>query len=146
MVEFYYQEKIKLNYGGTMTDKIEDIIFCEGVMKKEKTFCDICKEETEIKPEMIQVIFTTGQTKGTEGIPYLSNENLDICAKCKFLVLKGNYLFGFGAQGHNTYEFSLLKERTSLEYHESSTIGLWATDMPGLLTSEERLKYSLFQI
>ena len=67
--------------------------------------CDLCKKETEIKEENIQVIFITEQTEGRSITPYLSLEKFDICENCMDKILRGNYVFGYGAQGHNSYYF-----------------------------------------
>lgn len=76
-------------------------------MRKETFVCDIdgCsntpdKENLNIA---IQVIFTTEQTEGRGCEPYLSDEKLDICKSCLNKVLKGNYIFAYGAMGYNTY-------------------------------------------
>jgi len=78
--------------------------------RKEIISCDICKKEDnkiecDIKSVEIQIIFTTDQTEGRSRKPYLSMEELDICEKCMNKILKGNYLFGSGAQGYNEYWF-----------------------------------------
>jgi hypothetical protein len=74
-------------------------------MEKTTYACDIqdCKNVPEHKKKSIQVIFTTDQTEGRSVAPYLSIETIDICQHCLDIVLKGNYVYGSGAQGHNTY-------------------------------------------
>lgn len=69
--------------------------------------CDIkdCNSEIKVKTEKIQVIFTTEQTEGRSCTPYLSEERFDMCEACMNKVLEGNYIFGYGAQGYNTYYF-----------------------------------------
>lgn len=74
-------------------------------MKKEMHFCDICFKEKEIENRVIQVIFTTEQTEGRSCEPYLSPQKIDICKECLDKVLKGNYIWGHGAQGNNSYYF-----------------------------------------
>ena len=78
-------------------------------MKKEITYCDICGTETPIETKPIQVVFTTEQTEGRSCKPHFTMEKIDICAECQSLRLKGNQLFGAGAQGFNRYEFKQLK-------------------------------------
>lgn len=75
--------------------------------KPEEYFCDVCKDPIlKGSKTEIQVIFTTEQTEG-RGVPnYLSDESIDMCKKCHDHVLKGNYLFGHGAQGYNNYFFN----------------------------------------
>lgn len=79
-------------------------------MKKtiEEYYCDVCKKQTQdVLPKIkIQVIFTTEQTEGRSIKPYLSNQDLEICGLCQDHVLKGNYIFGHGAMGHNDYYFN----------------------------------------
>ena len=74
-------------------------------MRKTQTFCDVCKEEKIIENLHIQTIFITEQTEGRNCKPYLNNDHIDICKECLDKVLKGNYLWGHGAQGHNHYSF-----------------------------------------
>ncbi len=87
-------------------------------MKTETITCDIKGCDNEIKPESnsilkkeykktsIQIIFTTEQTEGRNVTPHLSMEQLDICDKCMANLLKGNYIYGAGAMGYNTYWFT----------------------------------------
>jgi hypothetical protein len=74
-------------------------------MKTEKYICDIkgCEKEAENKSTNIQVIFTTEQNEGRSVAPHLANVTIDICKCCLDKVLKGNYIFASGAQGHNEY-------------------------------------------
>ena len=68
--------------------------------------CDVCKVITPTQNTLkIQVIFTTEQTEGRPCDPYLTDKNLDLCEMCLKAVLKGNYIFGSGAQGYNAYYF-----------------------------------------
>lgn len=73
--------------------------------------CDIkdCKCTEKVSKKKIQVIFLSDQTEGRNCEPYLSDETFDICSKCLEHILKGNYLYGYGAQGHNTYYFKTKK-------------------------------------
>lgn len=79
----------------------------EMKVKTETIYCDIddCKSDADVTEERLQVIFTTDQTEGRGTEPYLSNEGVDLCEKCLKKVLKGNYIFAHGAQGHNTFYF-----------------------------------------
>ena len=115
-------------------------------MKKTVTYCDICGSEDDITEETIQVIFTTEQTEGRGCEPYLSGHKLDICKVCKRSILKGNCLWGSGAQGYNKYYFKPDEELKSLKHHRDSTVGLWATDRPELITDMRKEKYHLFEI
>ena len=83
-------------------------------MKKEITYCDICGKEKTIDTKQIQVIFTTNQTDGYPVDPYFSTEKIDICADCQALRLKGNHIYGSGAQGYNRYEFKVLPEMKAI--------------------------------
>lgn len=69
--------------------------------------CDVCKEKvcTTVDSIKMQIVFTTEQTEGRSTKPYFSSHNLDLCEKCLNKALTGNYIFGHGAQGHNTYYF-----------------------------------------
>jgi len=82
-------------------------------MKKEIYSCDVCKKETEVKKERIQVIFTTEQDEGRSTEPYLSDQNIDICKDCKKTVLEGKYIYASGAMGFNEYWF---KRKIQIEY------------------------------
>jgi len=68
--------------------------------------CDIldCGKENS-KEHKLQVIFETEQTEGRSCKPYLSNELVDLCDECFSKVLKGQYIFAYGAQGYNKYYF-----------------------------------------
>lgn len=70
--------------------------------------CDIkdCNSEKEVKTVEIQVIFTSDQTEGRSCNPYLSKQKFDMCQNCLDKLLKGNYVFAYGAQGYNTYYFN----------------------------------------
>ena len=73
--------------------------------------CDICNHKNkEIKEVKLDVIFTTEQTEGRGVEPYLQRKTLDICDPCKEHILKGNYIFGSGAMGFNTYGFAIKPE------------------------------------
>jgi len=74
-------------------------------MKKEITFCDICKKECQVKTEEVQTIFLTEQTEGRGCKPYFSTFKLDICEDCENRRLKGNAVYGSGAQGYNAFTF-----------------------------------------
>ena len=74
-------------------------------MKKEIFSCDICKKEGEIKKIEMDVLFTTDQTEGRYCETHLSRECVELCYSCKQKVLEGNYVWGSGCQGHNTYWF-----------------------------------------
>ena len=77
-------------------------------MKKETYHCDICAEEVpkpDEKSRAFQVIFTTEQTEGRRVRPHLSYEIIDICNECMDRILKGEAVYGAGAQGHNNYFF-----------------------------------------
>ena len=77
-------------------------------MKNEIFTCDIkgCKSTApQNVQKRIQVIFTTDQTEGRSVKPYLSEADIDICAKCLDNVLEGNYIYANGAMGHNEYYF-----------------------------------------
>lgn len=68
--------------------------------------CDISDcGNPNAKPDKIQVIFESDQTEGRPVDPYLSMESFDLCSTCKAKILKGNYVFGYGAQGVNTFYF-----------------------------------------
>ena len=75
--------------------------------------CDICENRSDsgevaqliIEPISLQLIFTSEQTEGRNITPYLTTENLDVCTYCKERILSGNYVYGCGAQGHNSYGF-----------------------------------------
>lgn len=68
--------------------------------------CDICKSDLNIKKDFyLETIFTTEQSEGRAVAPYLSKEKIDICKKCLDKVLEGNYIWGHGAQGRNTFYF-----------------------------------------
>lgn len=81
------------------------------------TTCDICKKQEcienglnvaimrQIHPRKVQVIFTTDQTEGRSHKPYLTLETPDICSDCYKRILKGEALYGAGAQGYNEYWF-----------------------------------------
>lgn len=76
-------------------------------MKKiiEEVYCDICHKKATTH-KTLQVIFTTEQTEGRSCKPYLSfPEELDLCDDCLGKIMKGNYVFGSGAQGYNDYYF-----------------------------------------
>jgi len=75
------------------------------------TVCDIkgCTCKVNIKRIKIQVIFTSNQTDGANCKPYLSEENFDICEEHLDHILKGNYVWAYGAQGHNEYYFNTKK-------------------------------------
>lgn len=84
-------------------------------MKKITYNCDIknCNNKVEIEENIqknIQIIFLTEQTEGRGSDPYLDNKKLDICEKCMNKILKGEAIYGQGAQGHNNYNF---KEKES---------------------------------
>lgn len=115
-------------------------------MEKKTTYCDVCAAETKLKPEKITVIFTTEQEEGRSCDPYLEIFKLDLCKTCKESVLKGNALYGSGAQGYNKFNFKNQSELEKLRHFKDSIIGLWATDRPDLLTIEEKNKCHLFEI
>jgi hypothetical protein len=115
-------------------------------MKKEITYCDVCKKETQIKTKTLPVIFTTEQTEGRSCKPYLETNRIDICEECGRLIISGNFLYGTGAQGHNQYRFRNISELEQLRHFKDTVIGLWATDRPDLLTDEEKERCHLFQI
>ena len=76
----------------------------------EKFVCDVCKSDIPVslvspKSQAIQVIFNNEQTEGRSCKPYLSSQHLDLCKVCQAHMLEGNYIFGSGAMGHNTYNF-----------------------------------------
>lgn len=84
-------------------------------MRKKITIvnCDVCKSEI-LKEERdvdlvlapgFQTIFITEQTEGSSCKPYLYMSHLDLCNNCNNKLLEGNYIWGHGAQGHNTYYF-----------------------------------------
>lgn len=69
--------------------------------------CDICKkttnDEKRIRSVQIPVTFLTEQTEGRAVAPYISIQNLDLCATC---LKKVAILTATGAQGYNTYRFN----------------------------------------
>lgn len=75
--------------------------------KIEEIKCDICSCDISKAKEPIrmQVIFTSDQTEGRASKPYFDYNNLDLCENCLSSVLSGNYIFAYGAQGHNIYYF-----------------------------------------
>lgn len=83
-------------------------------MRETKINCDICESEIdendypyvdEDDAVSMPVIMTTETNEGRSCEPYLSTEKMDICDDCHAKVLKGNYVFGAGAMGHNKYYF-----------------------------------------
>lgn len=115
-------------------------------MKKEITYCDVCKKETHIKEKPVPVIFITERTEGRSCKPYIEFNKIDICSECDKRVLEGNFIYGSGAQGHNQYGFRNLPEIEQLRHFKDTVIGLWATDRPDLFTDEEKEKFHLFQL
>ena len=71
------------------------------------TKCDLkdCSQEKDVDEVKMTVLFTTEQTEGRGVRTYLSYEKFDICSGCLDKVLKGNMIWGYGAQGNNTYYF-----------------------------------------
>ena len=57
------------------------------------------------KPQTLTVVFKTDQNDGSGCKPYLSNENLDVCPECLEKLLDLYPIFGYGAQGYNTFKF-----------------------------------------
>lgn len=106
--------------------------------------CDVCCKKAETKKESIQVVFTTEQTEGRQCEPYLSIQKIDICQDCKDRILKGDMLFGAGAQGYNRYVFNHFMKQ--LQHFKNSTVGLWATDRIDLFTYNDKEKYFMFEI
>jgi hypothetical protein len=76
-------------------------------MKTETFTCDIkdCKRKAIEKDVRMQIIFTTEQTEGYPTKHHFSMEKIDLCEECYAHALKGNYIFGSGAQGYNKYWF-----------------------------------------
>ena len=71
-----------------------------------KYYCDVCHTETDNYEEKIQVIFETEQNEGKKCKPYLEENKLNLCDKCKNKILYGGkYIFAFGAMGSNKYFF-----------------------------------------
>ena len=115
-------------------------------MKKEITYCDVCKQEVPIKEKQIPIIFTTDQTEGRSCKPYLELIKIDVCLECEKKVLEGNFVYGTGAQGHNQYGFKNLPEIEQLRHFKATVLGLWATDRPDLFTDKEKERFHLFQL
>lgn len=74
-------------------------------MKKVLTyyFCDVCEKQVEAEKLYsvnYPVIFYTSPDDGKQCEPYISQQNIDICKKCKekCLMIKGK-----GCQGINKY-------------------------------------------
>lgn len=75
-------------------------------MKEILMHCDIdkCNETNAKTRKNFDIIFTTEQTEGNTTKPYVTTQTLDVCDKCyDKLTLKGKYIQGSGAQGHNIY-------------------------------------------
>ena len=77
-------------------------------MKTEVYICDIkeCGRKAIHKDTKLQVIFTTDQTEGRSGRPYLDNITIDLCDECMAKVLDGRAIFANGAMGHNEYHIA----------------------------------------
>jgi len=67
--------------------------------------CDMEGCDNLASSGMFQVIFTTDQTEGRSTNPYLSREEIDMCPECELRVLRGDAIWGYGAQGHNVFKF-----------------------------------------
>lgn len=72
-------------------------------MKKmiEVCTCDVCGAQPHLTQRVnFPVLFHTEQTEGRPVVPYISQQQLDLCDACvgKFLLIHGD-----GAQGHNSY-------------------------------------------
>jgi len=76
-------------------------------MKRQVFTCDICKaDNVPVREDFLtEAIFTTEQTEGRSCTPYLVHYKLDVCEKCIEKKLKGEVLYGAGAQGYNRYWF-----------------------------------------
>jgi hypothetical protein len=81
-----------------------------------KYTCDICKEiipcgaKYDIKPRIIQVVFTTEQNEGRSVKPYLSGQSMHICTECENKLITRYPLIGCGAQGYNEYNFKKVRD------------------------------------
>ena len=76
--------------------------------------CDICKasdKEVGVDIEKIQysVVFTTEQNEGRPRDPHLYLQSLDVCEDCHKYLIDNSPLKGWGAQGYNTYQKTLLR-------------------------------------
>ena len=68
--------------------------------------CDIDScNNSDVKHETLQIIFTTHQNDGHGRNPYLDTKTIDICTSCYQRVLQGEAIYAAGAQGHNEYWF-----------------------------------------
>ena len=74
-------------------------------MKETTYYCDVCNKEADVDTILVQVIFETEQTEGRPCEPYFTADLIDMCEDCKEFRLKGNQVYGRGAQGYNVYEF-----------------------------------------
>ena len=73
--------------------------------------CDIKNYDNKnAENQKLQVIFLTEQTESKSSKPYITQEKLDICQKCIQKICKGQVIYGYGAQGFNTYELKDLSK------------------------------------
>ncbi len=74
-----------------------------------KILCDCCKKEKPTQKIKYPVLFTTEQTEGRSVNPYISYQELDLCADCIRINVG---IAGSGAMGYNEYK----------QIHHNSTI------------------------
>ena len=68
--------------------------------------CDRTSEDYDTHEDVkISTIFHTEQTEGRSVKPYNYEEKLDLCEYCFDKHSLGQRVHGWGAQGHNTFEF-----------------------------------------
>ena len=66
-----------------------------------KILCDCCKKEKPTQKVTYPVLFMTEQTEGRSVDPYISYQNLDLCADC---IRNTIGISGCGAMGYNEYK------------------------------------------
>ena len=81
-------------------------------MKTETYTCDICGNGStkDREEKQLQVIFLTNQTDGAYSTPHLSSERVNYCKECEDRILNGEYVYGKGAQGYNTFHFKRINQ------------------------------------
>lgn len=68
---------------------------------KKSIICDCCKKEKPTQKVNYPVLFLTEQTEGRSVKPYISNQELDMCADCIRINIS---ISGTGAMGYNKYK------------------------------------------
>ena len=70
--------------------------------------CDLCGSEADCISVNYPVVFTSDQTEGRPCKPYVSQQKIDVCHKCKGKILR---VTGYGAMGFNKYEIAYREGR-----------------------------------